>query len=101
MVDGETLVHPGENAARVYVVIAGRIDVIHPAPTDAVVVSFGPGMFTGEATMLSGRRGLAEIRAGADSEVIEVVAQRPAVPDPTDAELSAILMRAFILRRVS
>lgn len=101
VVDGETLVHPGENASRVYVVIAGRIDVVHPAPTKAVVVSFGPAMFTGEATMLSGRRGLAEIRAGADSEVIEVARDNLLSLMQRDAELGALLMRAFILRRVT
>jgi thioredoxin reductase (NADPH) len=101
VVDGETLVHPGENAARVYVVITGRIDVIHPAPTEAVVVSFGSAMFTGEATMLSGRRGLAEIRAGADSEVIEVARGDLLSLIQRDAELGAIFIRAFILRRVT
>ena len=101
VVDGETLVHPGENAARVYAVIAGRIDVIHPAQSNAVVVSFGPAMFTGEATMLSGRRGLAEIRAGADSEVIEVARGDLLSLMQRDAELGAIFMRAFILRRVT
>src|SRR5438128_862334 len=67
---GGVLVHAGESAARIFVVLAGRIDVIRPSPTEEVVVSFSPGMFTGEPTMLSGRRGLAQVRAGADSEVI-------------------------------
>src|SRR5438093_4735983 len=69
---GEVLVHAGESAARIFVVLAGRIDVIRPSASEEVVISFSPGMFTGEATMLSGRRGLAQVRAGADSEVIEV-----------------------------
>src|SRR2546425_8428612 len=59
---GEVLVHAGETAARIFVVLAGRIDVIRPSATEEVVVSFSPGMFTGEATMLSGRRGLAQVR---------------------------------------
>jgi thioredoxin reductase (NADPH) len=98
--NGETLVHPGENAARVFVVVAGRIDVIHPSPAKAVVVSFGPAMFTGEATMLSGRRGLAEIRAGTDGEVLEVARDDLLSLMQRDAELSAIFTRAFVLRRV-
>src|SRR5438128_188514 len=57
-------------------------------------------MFTGEATMLSGRRGLAQVRAGADSEVIEVARDDLLALIQTDSELSTILMRAFILRRV-
>src|SRR5438552_1145985 len=69
-------------------------------PVEEVVVSFGPGMFTGEVTMLSGRPGLAQIRAGADSEVIEVDRDDLLALIQTDAELSDIFMRAFILRRV-
>src|SRR2546421_185548 len=97
---GEVLVHVGETAARIFVVLAGRIDVIRPSATEEVVVSFSPGMFTGEATMLSGRRGLAQVRAGMDGEVIEVARDDLLALIQTDSELSAILMRAFILRRV-
>jgi len=97
---GEVLVQAGEQTARLFVVVAGRIDVVRPSAAQEVVVSFGPAMFTGEATMLSGRRGLAQIRAGADSEVIEVKRDDLLALLQTDGELSTIFMRAFILRRV-
>src|SRR5712691_5071189 len=97
---GEVLVQAGESVARIFVVLAGRIDVIRPSATEEVVISFSPGMFTGEATMLSGRRGLAQVRAGTDSEVIEVSRDDLLALIQTDSELSAIFMRAFILRRV-
>jgi thioredoxin reductase (NADPH) len=97
---GELLVQAGEQTARLFVVVAGRIDVVRPPAAEEVVVSFGPGMFTGEVTMLSGRPGLAQIRAGADGEVIEVGRDDLLTLIQTDGELSAIFMRAFILRRV-
>jgi thioredoxin reductase (NADPH) len=97
---GEVLVQAGEQAARLFVVVAGQIDVVRPSAAEEVVVSFGPGMFTGEATMLTGRPGLAQIRAGADGEVIEVGRDDLLALIQTDGELSAIFMRAFILRRV-
>ena len=97
---GEVLVQAGESAARLFVVVAGRIDVVRPSAADEVVVSFGPGMFTGEVTMLSGRRGLAQIRAGAAGEVIEVSRDDLLALLQTDGDLSALFMRAFILRRV-
>jgi thioredoxin reductase (NADPH) len=97
----EVLVQPGEPTARLFVVIAGRIDVLRPsAGGEDLVVSFGPGMFTGEVTMLSGRPGLAQIRAGAAGEVLEVGRDNLLALIQTDRELSEILMRAFILRRV-
>src|SRR2546425_5112674 len=97
---GEVLVQAGESASRVFVVVVGRIDVVRPSAAEQLVVSFGPGMFTGEVTMLSGRRGLAQVRAGADGEVIEVGRDHLLALIQTDGELSAIFMRAFILRRV-
>ena len=97
---GEVLVQAGESAVRVFVILAGQIDVVRPSAAEEVVISFGPGMFTGEATMLSGRRGLAQVRAGADGEVIEIARDDLLALIQTDGELSAIFMRAFILRRV-
>ncbi len=97
---GEVLVQAGERTARLFVVASGRIDVVRPsAAGEEVMVSFGPGMFTGEVTMLSGRRGLAQLRAGAVGEVIEVGRDELLALIQTDGELSEILMRAFILRR--
>src|SRR2546427_8839221 len=96
---GEVLVEAGEHAARLFVVLAGRIDVVRPSAGEELVVSFGPGMFTGEATMLSGRRGLAQIRAGADGEVLQVGRDGLPALIQTAGELSTVFMRAFILRR--
>src|SRR3989442_5508219 len=98
---GEVLVEAGEQTARLFVVAAGRIDIFRRSEAgEELVVSFGPGMFTGEVTMLSGRPGLAQIRAGAIGEVIEVDRDDLLALIQTDGELSEILMRAFILRRV-
>src|SRR2546430_5453115 len=97
---GEVLVEAGEQTARFFVGAAGRIDIFRRSEAgEELVVSFGPGMFTGEVTMLSGRRGLAQIRAGAAGEVIEVGRDDLLALIQTDGELSEILMRAFILRR--
>src|SRR5438046_5829382 len=75
---GEVLVQAGEQTARLFVVVAGRIDVVRPsAAGDEVVVAFGPGMFTGEVTMLSSRPGLAQIRAGAARAAIDIRRDAP------------------------
>jgi thioredoxin reductase (NADPH) len=97
---GEVLLQAGEPAARLFIVVSGRIDAVRPSAAEDVVVSFGPGMFTGEATLLSGRPALAQIRAGADGEVIEVGRDDLLALIQTDGDLSAVFMRAFILRRV-
>jgi thioredoxin reductase (NADPH) len=98
--EGEVLVQPGEKAARVFVVLTGRIEVVHPSPAKDVVVAIGPGMFTGELTMLSGRRGLATIRASEMSEVMEVARDDILTVIQRDPELGAIFMHEFTQRRV-
>jgi thioredoxin reductase (NADPH) len=98
---GVVLARAGEGPAHFYVVRSGRIDVIRRLrDAEELVTGFGPGMFAGEASLLSGRRGLADLRTQSDSEVIEVARDQLLALIQTDGELSEILMRAFILRRV-
>jgi thioredoxin reductase (NADPH) len=98
---GEVLVEAGEHTARFFVVTAGQIEIVRPSgAAEELVAVFQPGMFTGEVTMLSGRRGLGQIRASESGEVIEVDRAHLLALVQTDSELSDILMRAFILRRV-
>ena len=98
---GEVLVEAGERTSRFFLVTAGQIEIVRPTgKAEELVAVFRPGMFTGEVTMLSGRRGLAQIRVSESGEVIEVDRQHLLALVQTDSELSDILMRAFILRRV-
>jgi thioredoxin reductase (NADPH) len=84
-----------------FLVTAGKIDIVSVSgSTEALIVTLQPGQFTGEANMLSGRRGFARIRASMDGEVIEVEREQLLSLVQTDSELSEILMLAFILRRV-
>src|SRR6266851_9964858 len=98
---GEVLVEAGSPTSRLFVVISAQIEIVQlKDETEEIVAVFRPGMFTGELTMLSGRRGLAHIRARDAGEVIEVDREQLLALVQTDSELSDILMRAFILRRV-
>jgi thioredoxin reductase (NADPH) len=83
------------------VVRSGEIQIVRPSGTsETVIVAHGPGQFTGEATMISGRRSLARARVSQPGEVIQLDRESVLALVQTDAELSEILMRAFILRRV-
>ena len=97
----ETLVEADANRNKFFVVVSGRLNIVRTSgPAEEVVAVVEPGMFTGEISMLSGRRALVEIRAGEPGEVIEVDREDLLSLVQTDSELSDILMRAFILRRV-
>jgi thioredoxin reductase (NADPH) len=96
---GEVLVEIGDTAP-FFVVVRGAIQVLSPtAGAETVIVTHGPGQFTGEANMMTGRRSIARSRVSEDGEVIQLDRSALLALIQTDAELSAILMRAFILRR--
>jgi thioredoxin reductase (NADPH) len=98
---GEILVEEGETIVPFFVVTTGRVEIVRPASTgDTQIVVHGPGEFTGEANMISGRRALFRARVTEPGEVIELNRDHLLAIVQTDAELSEILMRAFLLRRV-
>src|SRR5256885_8028490 len=97
---GEVLIEAGEQPARFFVVTAGHIAIVRPSGgTEALVAILRPGQFTGEVTMLSGRRGVVRMRAGEPGAVLEVARDHVLALVQTDSELSEILLRAFLLRR--
>jgi thioredoxin reductase (NADPH) len=98
---GEVLVDAGDVAVPFFVVTEGRLDIVRPTTSgEEAVTTHGPGQFTGETNMLSGRRSLARARVGEDGEVVELDRAALLSLVQTDAELGEILLRAFILRRV-
>jgi thioredoxin reductase (NADPH) len=98
---GEVLAEPGGQIVPFFVVRIGRIEVVRPSgATETLVVVYEPGQFTGEINMLSGRPAMLRVRARESGEVIEVDREHLLALVQTDAELSELIMRAFILRRV-
>src|SRR5882724_2312367 len=97
----EVLVEQGDRAIPFFVVISGELEAVRPtSATETLISIFSAGQFTGEINTLSGRRAMARIRARHDGEVIQLDRESLLALVQTDAELSEILMRAFILRRV-
>jgi thioredoxin reductase (NADPH) len=98
--EGELLTDAGDHVVPFFVVTAGEVQVVRPSPSgDALVALHGPGQFTGEATLISGRRTLVRARATAAGEVVQLTREALLALVQTDAELSELLLRAFILRR--
>jgi len=98
---GEILVNAGDLASRLFVVTAGEVQLIRPSESGPELIAiYTRGKFTGEVNMLSGRRGFVTIQARTDGEVIELERQALLSLVQTDSELSDILMRAFLLRRL-
>jgi thioredoxin reductase (NADPH) len=98
---GEVLVEAGASNVPFFVVSSGGIEVVRATDhVEALIALYHVGQFTGEINTLSGRRALVRIRASEAGEVIEVDRSSLLGLVQSDSELSEILMRAFILRRV-
>lgn len=98
---GDVLLEAGQTEYPFFVVIDGELEVVRPScDGDQPVTTYDRGSFSGEINMLAGRRPVVTVRATKPGEVIEVQRDALLALVQTDAELSEILMRAFILRRV-
>jgi thioredoxin reductase (NADPH) len=99
---GEVLFDVGDQNTRFFVVLSGALDIVRPiGDREEPVTKHGPSQFTGEINMLSARRSLVRARAAGDGTVIAVDRDDLRKLVQRDSELSEILMRAFILRRVA
>jgi len=98
---GEVLIESGATELPFFVITRGRIEIVRTAgDVEELIADHGPGEFTGETNMLSGRRSLVLARASEAGEVIELERDRLLALVQTDAELSEIFVRAFIHRHV-
>ena len=98
---GEAVVEPNQQAARFFVVLAGKLEIlqIDDQRENAIAVC-GPGMFSGELSLITGRPGFVRIRAAEASRLIELDRESLLSLVQTDGELSDVFLRAFILRRL-
>ncbi len=98
---GEILVEPGARPVPFFLVLRGELQIVRPSDTaETLIVALQPGQFSGETNMITGRPSLARTRVTAAGELIELDQEQLLTLVQTDPELSELLMRAFILRRV-
>jgi thioredoxin reductase (NADPH) len=99
---GEILFEPGDDNMPFFVLLSGSMEIVQPdIHGERPIVTHEAGGFTGEITMISGRRSLARGRVTADGEFLEMSSDDLRTLVARDAELGEIFMRAFIIRRVT
>ena len=99
---GDILFEPGDSDIPFFVLLTGGLEIVQPAlQGERLIVKHGPGQFTGEITMISGRRSLARGRVTEAGEFLEMSSDDLRTLVARDEELSEIILRAFILRRVA
>jgi thioredoxin reductase (NADPH) len=98
---GEILFEPGDMNVPFFVLLSGRMEIVQPDLTgERPITKHSPGGFTGEMTMISGRRCLVRGRVIEPGEFLELSGDGLRSLVAKDSELSEIFMRAFILRRL-
>jgi thioredoxin reductase (NADPH) len=98
----EILFEPGDSEVPFFVLLSGGMEIVQPDfAGEREIVKHGPGEFTGEMTMISGQRCLVRGRVTEAGEFLEISPEGLRSLVARDAELSEILMRAFILRRLA
>ena len=98
---GEILFAPDDTNVPFFVLLSGAMEIVQPDfAGERPIAKHGPGEFTGEMTMISGRRCLVLGRVTEPGEFLEVSGEGLRSLIAKDAELNEIFMRAFILRRL-
>ena len=98
---GEIIYDQGDAEHGVFVVLSGSVELVNVVNgEETVLMVHGVGKFTGEVNQLSGRRSLIRCHALETSTVVEISRANLRHIFENDAEMSEIMLRAFLLRRV-
>ena len=99
---GDVLFEPGDTDVPFFVLLSGKMEIVQPGiDGERAIAGHDPYEFTGEITMISGQKCLVRGRVTESGEFLELSADALRALVGKDAELSEILMRAFILRRLA
>lgn len=99
---GDILFKPGDTNVPFFVVLSGKMEIVQPdLNAEIPITTHESHSFTGELSMIFGRRCLVLGRVTEGGEFLEVDADGLRMLVARDAELSEIIMRAFILRRLA
>jgi thioredoxin reductase (NADPH) len=99
---GETLFERGDKETGLFLVLEGQLEIARPHDDfEERIIVLGPGQFSGEMSLLSSQRALARGRMLEAGTVLEMKREQLRELVQRDSEISEIMMRAFILRRVA
>ncbi len=99
---GELLSDAGDSHRELLVIVSGAIAILRPSlqGEDLITVQ-GPGQFAGEMSTLGGLGSFVRVRVTESGEVIAIANEALRTIVQSDAEISELFMRAFILRRMA
>jgi thioredoxin reductase (NADPH) len=99
---GEVLIDSGQTNVPFFVLKTGEIEVIRPSALEETLIAVvRPAQFTGDISMILGRPAQMRLRVSDSGEVIQLTRDQMHALIQTDAEISEVLMRALIHRRLA
>ena len=99
---GEILFRPGDTSIPFFALLSGALEIVQSdLHGEHLITTHHAGSFTGEVSMISGQRCFVLGRVAEAGEFLELSTDGLRSLIARDAELSEIIMRAFILRRVA
>ncbi len=102
VVADEILYEPGFDTPPVYIVLSGAIRIVAVGgEEERIVMTYRPTQFSGELLMISGRRSIYRCQAVEAGTLLELRPKELRTLIGKDAELSDIIMNAFLARRLS
>jgi len=74
--DGQTIFRAGEDAADLFIIESGAMEILNPAQNNRSVVTHGPGQFSGDIDLLTGRPPLVTGVARGRTHLTRVASER-------------------------
>jgi thioredoxin reductase (NADPH) len=98
---GEVLWKEGDYGVPFYVVLEGELEIVHTDHWgERLIQTHTHGSYTGEISLLYGRRALVTGRVRTQTRLLAIEQPQLRAVIQNDGELSELLMRSFILRRM-
>jgi thioredoxin reductase (NADPH) len=97
---GDVLYQPSQADVPLFVVLEGVVTNTRTGEDDAVVATREVGQFTGEMSLISGKRSLIRARVAETGVLLELTRDQVLSLMAKDTELSEVFMEAFVARRL-
>jgi thioredoxin reductase (NADPH) len=97
---GEVLYEPSQPDVALFIVLEGNVSICKTGEDNKILAVREANQFTGEMSIISGKRSLLKARVTADGSVLELSRDNVLSLMAKDTELGEIFMEAFVARRL-
>lgn len=100
VIEGDVLYEPSQSDVPLFIVLEGSVAISRTGEDDKILAVREPGQFTGEMSVITGKRSLLKARVTGNGSLLELSREKVLALMAKDSELGEILMEAFVARRL-